>query len=253
MASASSQFYVTLPSNSSMSLYPNNTLTSYTTHLVNQVNLTGKWEVALSEIHYPFTWYNIADNNKSFTFSVRGRVQTHARISQGFYSSVQEIIDAINGEMTDAAQHNIIITLDRYTGRVKIEVREGAFIYFDDYLFRMLGLKYNKVSENVEGHLPVDVNGGFYGLYVYCDIVENHLVGDVSAPLLRIVPVQKSGVTQGDVIAHTFSTPHYVPVKRKNFENIQMDIRTDTGEKVPFQHGKLTTTLHFRKSRPSLF
>ena len=108
------------------------------------------------------------------------------------------------------------------------------------------------MSENVEGHLPVDVNGGFYGLYVYCDIVENHLVGDVSAPLLRIVPVQKSGVTQGDVIAHTFSTPHYVPVKRKNFENIQMDIRTDTGERVPFQRGKLTTTLHFRKSRPSL-
>ena len=105
----------------------------------------------------------------------------------------------------------------------------------------------------VEGHLSVDVNGGFYGMYVYCDIAENQLVGDASAPLLRIVPMQQSGVSQGDVVAHTFSTPHYVPVKRKNFETIQVDIRSDTGEKVAFQRRKLTVTLNFRKSRPSLF
>ena len=236
-----------------MSLYPNNTLSSYTTHLIKQISLTGQWEVALTEIHYPFTWYNITEDNNSFTFSERGRVQTHARISLGFYTSVDEIISAINDEMTDAAKRNIIITLDKYTGKVKIEVREGAYIYFDDYLYRMLGLESNKVNRNLEGHLPVDVNEGFYGMYVYCDIAQHQLVGDVSAPLLRIVPVKKSGVAQGDVIAHTFSTPHYVPVKLKNFETIQMDIRTDTGEKVAFQRGKLTITLHFRKSRPSLF
>ena len=68
-------------------------------------------------------------------------------------------------------------------------------------------------------------------------------MGDVSAPLLRIVPVQKTGVSQGDVIAHTFNAPHYVPVKRKNFETIKMDIRTDVGEKVPFQRGKLTSAV----------
>ena len=220
---------------------------------MKQINLTGHWEVALTEIHYPFSWYNITGDNNSFTFSERGRVQTHRRISHGFYSSVEEIIEAINAEMTEEARRNIVITLDKYTGRVKINVREEAYIYFDDYLYRMLGLRQNKANQNVEGHMPVDVNGGFYGLYVYCDIAENQLVGDVSAPLLRIVPVQKTGVSQGDVIAHTFNAPHYVPVKRKNFETIKMDIRTDVGEKVPFQRGKLTTTLHFRKCRPSLF
>ncbi|XP_022101937.1 uncharacterized protein LOC110985305 [Acanthaster planci] len=96
------------------------------------------------------------------------------------------------------------------------------------------GLKLQKVAESVEGHLPVDVNGGFYSMYVYCDVAENQLVGDVSAPLLRVVPVQTSDVAQGDVVAHSFSTPHYVPVTIKNFEVIQMDIRTDTGEKVAF-------------------
>ena len=173
MASSLTQFYVTLPSNSSADFYPSNTLTSYTTHLVKQINLTGNWEVALTEIH--------------------------------------------------------------------------------DNLHRMLGLKNRAVNENFFGHLPVYVNGGFYGMYVYCDIAENQFVGDVSVSLLRIVPVKTSGLTQGDIIAPSFNTPRYVPLKQKNFEVIQMDLRTDTGEKVAFQRGKVTTTLHFRRTRPSLF
>ena len=253
MVSSLTQFYVTLPSNSSINFYPDNTLTSYTTRLVKQINLTGNWEVALTEIHYPFSWYNVTEKNNSFTFSERGQVQTHARISHGFYFSVQDIVDAINAEMTETGRRNIIITLDRITGRVKIELREGAFIYFDDNLHRMLGLKNRAVNENLVGHLPVGVNGGFYDMYVYCDIVENQLVGDASVSLPRIVPVKTSGLTQGDIISHSFNTPHYVPVKQKNFEVIQMDIRTDTGEKVAFQRGKVTTTLHFRRTRPSLF
>ena len=116
----------------------------------------------------------------------------------------------------------------------------------------MLGLKYKSVYENVEGHSTVGINEGFYGMYVYCDIADNQLVGDVSASLLRVVPVQTSGITQGDVVAHSFNTPHYAPVKIKNFEVIQIDIITDTGEKVSFQRGKLTVTLHFRRRWASL-
>ena len=117
----------------------------------------------------------------------------------------------------------------------------------------MLGLKDKSVSESVQGHLSVDVNNGFYGMYVYCDIVQNQLVGYVSAPLLRVVPLQMYGVTQGDMIVHTFNTPHYVPVKTKHFEVIHVDIRKDNGENVPFQHGKVTIALHFRSTRPTLF
>ena len=104
MVSSLTQFYVTLPSNSSVNFYPDNTLTSYTTRLVKQINLTGNWEVALTEIHYPFSWYNVTEKNNSFTFSERGQVQTHARISHGFYFSVQDIVDAINAEMTETGR-----------------------------------------------------------------------------------------------------------------------------------------------------
>ena len=43
-------FYLTLPSNSSMNYYPDNTLAHYTTALAQEVDLSGRWEVGLSEI-----------------------------------------------------------------------------------------------------------------------------------------------------------------------------------------------------------
>ena len=49
-------FYVTLPSNSSMNYYPNNTLTHYTTKLKLPLELNTKYEVALTEIIYPFNF-----------------------------------------------------------------------------------------------------------------------------------------------------------------------------------------------------
>ena len=53
-------FYLTLPSNSSEKYYPNNTLTQYTTKLREDITLKGDWEVGLTEILYPKTWYNIS-------------------------------------------------------------------------------------------------------------------------------------------------------------------------------------------------
>ena len=48
-----SQFYLTLPSNSSMEYFPANTLTNFKTKLAQPLELIGEWEVALSEFQYP--------------------------------------------------------------------------------------------------------------------------------------------------------------------------------------------------------
>ena len=50
------QFYLHLPSNSSLDKFPSNTLTEYQVGLPQTVSLTGDWEVALTEIHYPHSW-----------------------------------------------------------------------------------------------------------------------------------------------------------------------------------------------------
>ena len=42
-----------LVSNASGELFPDNTLSSFTNFLPEQVNLEGQWEVAISEIFHP--------------------------------------------------------------------------------------------------------------------------------------------------------------------------------------------------------
>ena len=48
-------FYLTLPSNSSLQFYPQNTVTQFTTQLAHHLDLQGQWEVGLAELQYPHT------------------------------------------------------------------------------------------------------------------------------------------------------------------------------------------------------
>ncbi len=68
------------------------------------------------------------------------------------------------------------------------------------------------------------------------------LFGDTNAQLLKTIPVQGKF---GDVIAKTFTNIQYVPIQTRSFENIEILLRNDTGDPVPFEHGKVVITLHF--------
>ena len=60
-----SEFYVTLPSNSSMQCFPDNKTSNFVTKLSRTPQLDGEWEVGLAEIVYPHTWYNIREGKNS--------------------------------------------------------------------------------------------------------------------------------------------------------------------------------------------
>jgi len=46
------QFYVTLFSNASKEVFPDNTLTAFTVHLAHPIDLGADWEVGLTELSY---------------------------------------------------------------------------------------------------------------------------------------------------------------------------------------------------------
>ena len=50
-----------LVSNASMNVFKDNTLSSFTNILPEQIDLEGTWEVALSEISYPAMYLNVTD------------------------------------------------------------------------------------------------------------------------------------------------------------------------------------------------
>ena len=51
----------------------------------------------------------------------------------------------------------------------------------------------------------------------------------------------------------SFESLHYIPVTRRDFDTIEIDIRDDTGRKLPFQFGHVVVKLHFRLKRQTLF
>lgn len=83
-------------------------------------------------------------------------------------------------------------------------------------------------------------------MFVYCDIIEPRIVGDVYAPLLRVLQLRQKG-EYGSTEVKTFSPAHYFPLLLSSFRTIEISIRDDQGKAIPFDHGTLTVTLHLRR------
>ena len=93
-------------------------------------------------------------------------------------------------------------------------------------------------------------NRWFNSPYVYCDAAEAISVGDIKAPLLRVVD---ASLNFGNFIHRLYTTPQYVSISRKEFNTLEIDIRDGSGRPVLFEFGKVVATLHFRWSRNSYF
>ena len=52
----------------------------------------------------------------------------------------------------------------------------------------------------------------------------------------------------GDLIHRLYTTPQYVPVSRKEFNTVEIDIRNDSWRPVPFEFDKTIVTLHFAQA-----
>ena len=86
-------------------------------------------------------------------------------------------------------------------------------------------------------------------MYVYCDLVAPQLIGDTTAPLLKIVNMDISKYSYGSVNSVMYTSPHYVPVSKSTFETIEIHLRDHTGKKLPFTFGTSCVKLHFRRAQ----
>ncbi|KAL9961204.1 hypothetical protein ACROYT_G030105 [Oculina patagonica] len=231
------QFYLHLPSNSSLDKYPNNTLTEYRVCLPQTVSLTGDWEVALTEIHYPHSWNNLQGN-----FATRFDIRNHElfgqwesfRVPPGYYSSIGDIILKMN-ELVDNEKRfgdDVKFTYDTLNRKVTVHLQNNAELFFDDIGYLLGFPPRQPFSTTTTADRAVDLEYGFHDLYVYCDIVQPQYVGDALVPLLRIVPVEGN---DGQRISKSFVRPQYIPVSRKQFQSIEVNIKRDTGASVPFE------------------
>lgn len=93
---------------------------------------------------------------------------------------------------------------------------------------------------------PYSLSIDFHSLYVYCDIVKHSFVGDSLSPLLRFVEIPPNYAYNEQVVC-TYPDTHYIPLLTNEFESIEIAIRNDSGNLMPFEGGRSIVVLHFRK------
>ena len=240
--------YLTLPSNASMDVFPNNKIGSYHVKFPQTFDLNGEWEVGLYSISYPNTWYTLQKQKTHvyYTKDAGKSFWSSGIVDYGYYTSMPELIKSINAAMKKELKNNsITFSFNPRTHKVKVTLAPKHYIALFGQMAKILGfggddLKILKSKENpyvAELHSTTSI-------YIYCNIVQPQIVGNTMVPLLRTIPVSGNS---GDVITKTFTNIQYVPVRTKSFEDIEILSRTDTGDPVPFERGKVIATLYFRK------
>lgn len=272
---APNQFYLTLPSDASLDVYPNNTVANFTTKLANTVVLDGQYEVGLSEIIFPTDYYNIDNRQKLYRMGTKVRYINIAErksdeliekclLSNASYSTVEEFLEHFNRQIKDAIlQHiNISSTVSAdidTNGKLFFTVTpSGPVVKLPDMemevyfvITRPLGLRLGfegalniplSVPARIRASERFDLYQGLRMMFVYCDILSHSLVGNVSAPLLRVCNLQNRSVTH-----ISYPDIHYKPVQKSQFDNIEISINTEDAQLMPFQSSKVLVTLHFRR------
>lgn len=239
-------FYITLPSDASMDVFPDNTMSHFSTKLPKRLELLGEWEVGLVEMIYPRMWNNITDDGNSYEYNLGNGVKKVNSIPSGFYESVNEIIDQFEKNI------KIKLAYNKLSKKVKLQLTNGATLRLSKGLAESLGFDHNEtLGENIippntifiESPFVADPNVDLHLLYIYTDIIQPEMVGGIVAPLLRILTVKGK---DGEMVHAQFERPHYLPLSRKNIESIEIVIRTHSGRYVSFERGKLIVKLHFR-------
>ena len=95
-----------LVSNTSRDLYPNKTLSSFTSILPQQVNLEEQWEVAISEISYPSMYQNITEGKFKFFDEKLSKSTSTYNLEPGLYTSITDIVESMNSLIQERNYHN---------------------------------------------------------------------------------------------------------------------------------------------------
>ena len=235
-------FTIELVSNASGQLFPDNTLSSFTNFLPEQVNLKGQWEVAISEISYPSMYQNITEGKLKFLDEKLSKSTTTYSIEPGLNTSITDIVEVMNTLIQERNNHNetcITVKVSRRTQKVvnMLANDNSGLAFCSTDLGHIFGTNVGKeFGVLMIGKGPHEPEFAYdivriHSLMIYGDIVEYNIAGDTKTPLLRCFPFI-SKLKGGDIITtgkymnnQTFSNLQFRPPLKNSFHSIHIDLR----------------------------
>lgn len=277
-------FYVTLPSN--VRGTSNNKIGSYVTCLPSPLTLDSQWKVGLCNVHYTNSWFNLRNYNEIKVVETRNpkpRINRFTSLPPGRYGDISDILLEITKRITEMKLDgkSPALKFNPYSRRVQMRYgctskKELTEIRFGPELEALLGVGdgfYSRDAESVT-YLPDSVNetansilapvinlseefqesrgcydmtAGIRSLFIYSDVVDFSIVGDVRAQLLRVAEIP-SNSKFGDHVVLTYDRPYYLPLSANEIRTIEIEIKDDAGSLIEFGFGRVEVTLHFVKN-----
>jgi hypothetical protein len=276
------EFYVFLPSNIRSDIFPENKTSKYSTALPNNLELGEGdiWEVCLAEITYPHTWFNITLDDFVEVYkhstalvnveeAIHGAPKTRVKLKSGYYNSneliatLNEILveHEVNGEFHFKSENNTVSLRLGTLQHIKLSKNLAAILGFiENRNFHGSFDRSFNVSPDEDGgmiHTPLerntyhhsnkglDINNITHNIFVYTNIINYSLVGNVYAPILRTVPTYSAN--RGSYVTKEFIHKYYHRLSSNYIKQITIDLRDDQGENIKFHSGKVSVILHFRR------
>ena len=163
--------------------------------------------------------------------------------SGSFYSDGYQLVDWCNqiierklkdvGTIADTK-----FAYDATSRKINVHVGADNVITWSSELASIMGISPGQLffrgERKHKWKVTMDQNRGFNSIYVYCDAAEAIPVGDIKAPLLGVVDAARNFA---DLMHRLYTTPQYVPVSKKEFNTLEIDIRDDTGLPMSFEFG----------------
>ena len=159
-----SEFYVVLPSNSSMQYFPDNKTLNFVTKLSRTPQLDGEWEVDLAEIVYPHTWYNIREGKNSVEIYTPDNL--YLLVSKTAEFSIHPGIS----NLTD-----VVLSYDDTSERVTVKCGRRVVVKLRGDIARMFGFLNDTTIRASDGKgftLALPETGNQY-FYIYTDIIKS--------------------------------------------------------------------------------
>ena len=250
----------------------NNLISEFVTQLPHNLYLgEDKWECALCTFSYLHSWYDIeADecfikittttdsDEPNNTGSVSSLTKTIGLESGHYGDNEDDFITKIN---TELEKENVSSKFDysKLTNKVTLTTKNKECVEMSPDLASLLGFSHTTYA-HTDFHLSfglsnkthiatnmIDFNLKNHNLFIYCDIIENTLLGGYYHPLLAIVPSKKSNFNT--YVTNTYIDKHYMTLNSNTLSRIKIRICDDQDKNIKFNGGRTALKLHFRQKK----
>ena len=262
-----------------------NTIAQFKTYLNPKLCLSGShWFVGIKEILYTKSWYNITQTHKIILYNEAGEILNefnpiydNLHIIAGYYDTPKKLVDEINLQLRriidlrkiPIVHYNEINNLIHIECGLKDNLK--VFPYFGEEIASLLGLKeksnqyYYETGRNIDNiattiinndimqnndiiyaQYPVEITRGYHALFVYTNIVYPSRIGDTSSQFLQAVENPKKTKFSENYFRN-YDRPQYKKVLYNEIDNIEISIKDDNAELIPFKFGRVLLTLTFKE------